>query len=78
MSGVKESNKDISAALECIHYTNNKFGYSNILKIFSNLTFRLKTIGTVEHKLTVQANEELFQATKEKVNKEAEEEKKNS
>ncbi|RNA43427.1 RNA polymerase II elongation factor Ell [Brachionus plicatilis] len=62
LSGVKESNKDISAALECIHYNNNK----------------LKTIGNVEHKLTVQANEELFQATKEKVNKEAEEEKKNS
>lgn len=45
---------------------------------FFNNFFRLKTIGTVENKLTVQANEELFQATKEKVNKEAEEEKKNS
>ncbi|CAF0801379.1 unnamed protein product [Brachionus calyciflorus] len=62
LSGVKESNKDISAAFECIHYANNK----------------LKTIGTVEQKLTVQANDEVFQATKEKATKEAEEEKKNS
>lgn len=36
---------------------------------------RLKTIGTVEQKLTVLANEELFQATKEKVISVAEEEK---
>lgn len=33
-------------------------------------------MGTIEQKLTVQANDEVFQATKEKVNSVAEEEKK--
>jgi hypothetical protein len=45
------------------------------LKIFK---LRLKTICSVEQKLTIQANDEVFQATKEKVKSVDEEEKKNS
>jgi len=46
--------------------------------LFCFLNARLGTVGTVEQKLTVQANDEVFQATKEKVNSVVEEEKKNS
>jgi hypothetical protein len=42
------------------------------------VSFRLRTLGAIEQKLTVQANDDVFQATKEKVNKEVEEEKKNA
>ena len=62
LSSVKESNKDSSASFECISHTDKK----------------LKTIGTIEQKLTVQANDEVFLATKERVNIVEEEAKKNS
>ena len=63
LSSVKESNKDSSATFECISYANSK----------------LKTLGTIEQRMTVQAvQDDVFQATKERVNKEVEEEKKNA
>ena len=62
LSSVKESNKDTSASFECISYFDSK----------------LKTIGNIEQKLTVQANEEVFLTTKERVNIVEEEAKKNS
>jgi len=63
LSSVKESNKDTSASFECISYTNSK----------------LKTMGSIEQKLTVHAiNDEVFQATKERVASVVEAEKNNS
>jgi hypothetical protein len=49
----------------------------NIYFFLFNIS-RLNIVGNVEQRLTVQANDEVFQATKEKVNSVAEEEKKNS
>jgi hypothetical protein len=38
----------------------------------------LKTLGSIEQKLTVQANDDVFQATKDKVKIEVEEKEKNA
>jgi RNA polymerase II elongation factor ELL len=63
ISSTKESNKiDSSASCECICYSNQK----------------LKTIGTLDQKITIQGNEEVFLATKERTLTIAEEQKNNS
>ena len=67
-----ESNKDRGASCECISYANSKYFRPLAVKIFkicdlNIFKLRLKTICSVEQKLTIQANDEVFQATKEKV-----------
>lgn len=62
VSSIKGSSKDGTASFECVSYINK----------------RLESVCSIEEKITIQATDEAFQATKEKVTSVAEEEKKNS